>query len=143
MYNLFFFVFAYVFISCIVPVIGRELLLGWCFFFNCMIFKNSPRRQFFPNLCLCLLVNSILCIPRGTPHLRFPYVTPQPEAQGEIRSLLKSRGSWIHLVKVFFLVCWVWGRTKEKSAFLWHRAKIVMPVISKPSRSPKVGVVQK
>ena len=68
---------------------------------------------------------------------------PQPEAQVEIRSLLKSRGSWIHLVKVLFLVCWVWGGTKEKSAFLWLRAKIIMPVISKPSLSPKVGDVQK
>ena len=34
-------------------------------------------------------------------------------------------------------------RTKEKSAFLWLRAKIIMPVISKPSLSPKVGDVQK
>ena len=86
------------------------------FFLTAWNFKIPQGGNFFQT-CVCVfwwILYSVFHV--GLLIWESPYVIPQPEAQAEIRSLLKSRGSWIHLVKVLFLVCWVWGGTKEKSA---------------------------
>lgn len=71
-----------------------------------------------PNPCLTSLVNCVPSIPHGVPHSRFSNVIP--EAQEEVRSLLRSRGSWMHLGKVFFPWSAGYGEGRKTSQPFCH-----------------------
>lgn len=125
------FVFACVFIPCVVPVIGRELVLDFLLMHAILKFLEEGN-SLCANLCLCSLSNSILWVPHGIPHSRFPYVIPWPEAREEMRSLLKSRGSWIHLGEVFSCSAGYGAEQKKSQPFCHSFCLLFLSPIAAP-----------